>query len=225
MKNTVSSLGVAGHSVWGAQSLTADTNNTQAGYWGDPEIGGVTASPSLFSYFSTTPSRVTATAQGSAEHRCFADNIAQTLTCAGPNNHGQVPNAAVHATGGVGLTVAISSFNLDADPSSPKLAVGAAHTCAVTGSGQLFCWGDDTFGQLGIHDANFNVALPVAATMQSASSRWVGVAAGARHTCATVELVPMSYQVYCWGAGNFGQLGADTTGNEPNFQQLPKQLQ
>lgn len=76
-------------------------------------------------------------------------------------------------------------------------AVGGSHICAIRNSSELWCIGNNNFGQLGIGTAgNRNVMTRVIA------SGVTDVAAGLNHTCAVV-----SGALKCFGANNSGQLG------------------
>ncbi len=84
------------------------------------------------------------------------------------------------------------------------------HTCVIK-TGDLWCWGDNTFGQLGnpAKTVNFaekqvKVAIP---TTGRIGSRWIAVATGQKHTCAIRD----SGDMYCWGEGAGGQLGGTAT--------------
>src|SRR5262245_29511046 len=69
-------------------------------------------------------------------------------------------------------------------------------------SGTIDCWGANSFGQLGLGDADRREAasLPVVSVNEAASK----VAAGGRHVCAIV-----SNDLYCWGANEWAQSGQD----------------
>ena len=77
------------------------------------------------------------------------------------------------------------------------------HSCGVTTSGNAYCWGDNSSGQLGDGTSSGRVSpAPVAGGL-----RFAVVSAGGDHTCGATP----SGGVYCWGDNLFGQLGDGTT--------------
>jgi alpha-tubulin suppressor-like RCC1 family protein len=89
------------------------------------------------------------------------------------------------------------------------LAAGAQHSCAVAG-GQVQCWGDDAYGQLGIGSVEGRGAdqTPFAAVALGDGRTPVAVATGGRHSCALISdggATPTA--AVCWGDNTFGQLG------------------
>lgn len=74
-----------------------------------------------------------------------------------------------------------------------------SHTCAVTDWGQVWCWGDNGSGQLGLPTpAKSTSPMPV-----NDVGNVVEVATGGDHTCARDG----GGHVRCWGAGHYGQAG------------------
>lgn len=84
-----------------------------------------------------------------------------------------------------------------------SITAGQNHTCALTATGAVLCWGDDDDGRLGGESADGG-QTPVRA---SAGSDVVQIDAGSFHTC----VVARSGQVRCWGDNRTGQLGDGTT--------------
>ncbi|WP_437737358.1 RCC1 domain-containing protein [Sorangium sp. So ce1335] len=73
---------------------------------------------------------------------------------------------------------------------------GAAHACALFAGGSVWCWGDNTYGQLG--DGTFERRdRPVEVRIPGAEK----VVAGGRHTCALA-----GGELWCWGDNAEGQL-------------------
>ncbi|XP_010551527.1 PREDICTED: uncharacterized protein LOC104822111 isoform X2 [Tarenaya hassleriana] len=94
------------------------------------------------------------------------------------------------------------------------VACGPWHTAVVTSSGQLFTFGDGSFGALG-HGDRSSTSFP--REVESLSGlRAIRIACGVWHTAAVVEMIteasdsePSSSigQLFTWGGGDKGQLG------------------
>jgi alpha-tubulin suppressor-like RCC1 family protein len=88
-----------------------------------------------------------------------------------------------------------------------RIAAGAAHSCAITPEGAVYCWGRNGRGTLGVGStaAVGDDEAPTAAGPVSlgAGFKAVGVAAGSNHTCALSD----AGLVNCWGRNDLGQLG------------------
>ena len=82
------------------------------------------------------------------------------------------------------------------------LATGDSHTCALLHNGVVRCWGDNTYGQLGIN-ALLSSATPVNVSSFDDGQFAVSIAAGKSHTCALLN----SGAIACWGDNGFGSLG------------------
>lgn len=81
-----------------------------------------------------------------------------------------------------------------------SIAAGGSHTCGVTTAGQAYCWGSNAFGRLGVGSAIDFSATPAAV---AGGLTFASISVKSTHTCA----VATTGQAYCWGRGDFGQLG------------------
>ncbi|WOK91440.1 ultraviolet-B receptor UVR8 [Canna indica] len=85
------------------------------------------------------------------------------------------------------------------------VAVGEAHTLALTADGSVFSWGRGTFGRLGT-SKNDDELFPVPiASGDPSGLHFVGIASGAYHSLALRD----DGSVWSWGYNAYGQLGND----------------
>ncbi|XP_073275101.1 PH, RCC1 and FYVE domains-containing protein 1-like isoform X1 [Primulina huaijiensis] len=93
-----------------------------------------------------------------------------------------------------------------------KVTCGTWHTALITSTGQLFTFGDGTFGALG-HGNRENILYP--REVESLSGlRTIAVACGVWHTAAVVEVIVTqssasvaSGKLFTWGDGDKNRLG------------------
>ena len=178
--------------------------------WGDNIYGGLGAATTeqcgpFNNPCSTTPvdvvdlSDVTAVAAG-VGHTC-ALTAAGSVTCWGNNTYGQLGDGSttnsavpVNLSGLTGEIVSIST--------------GSFHTCALTLSGGLKCWGNNDFGQLG-DNTTTDRTTPV--SVSGLTSGVAALAVGNAHTCALMT----EGGVKCWGYNSSGRLGDGTNIDRP----------
>ncbi|MCX6015025.1 MAG: hypothetical protein NT020_05480, partial [Chloroflexales bacterium] len=83
----------------------------------------------------------------------------------------------------------------------PDIVVGTDFSCALDDSGTVWCWGDNTYGQLG-DGTTTPSSEPVQVTGLSGVQSF---SAGSTHVCA----IDGSNAVWCWGHNDHGQLGTN----------------
>ena len=108
-----------------------------------------------------------------------------------------------------GEASATAALSITAGIEFSSISAGSNHTCGVggiTGAAVFdvaYCWGDNSFGQLGNGTtANSDTPVPVSGGMSFSI-----VSAGGNQTCG----VTTDGVTYCWGDNSFGQLGNGTT--------------
>jgi alpha-tubulin suppressor-like RCC1 family protein len=82
------------------------------------------------------------------------------------------------------------------------LSAGSRHTCGVVADGTAYCWGDNSFGQLGIDSAGPTVTFAVPSPVVGGHT-FRQVSAGTANTCG----VTTAGAAYCWGENFDGALG------------------
>ncbi len=169
--------------------------------WGDNSAGQCGAAPTTKKFASphkvpfSDDVPITSLAAG-GQHTCALDKRG-SLWCWGDNQQGQLGTGSADDFSSNPQKVA-SLQNVR------QIAAGAAHTCARTQAGNLFCWGNNQDGQIGQ-----NSTTPSSMeTPQEVNGTWSAVWAGGNHTCA----VNATDGLFCWGANDKGQIGNGQSG-------------
>ena len=93
------------------------------------------------------------------------------------------------------------------------VSLGGFHSCALKANGQVSCWGSGRTGQLGDGSgSNQNYPVTVEDNSNVAISDIVQISAGNYYSCA----LKSDGEVLCWGEGNIGQLGDNSTTSRNN---------
>jgi alpha-tubulin suppressor-like RCC1 family protein len=95
------------------------------------------------------------------------------------------------------------------------ISAGFNHTCVIRKDGTLWCWGRNLAGELGIpgekpHVFPNPVPLPGKAVKVAAGGGY-GAQPNPAHTCVILE----DTTVFCWGNGQYGQLGIGGSVSSP----------
>jgi alpha-tubulin suppressor-like RCC1 family protein len=87
------------------------------------------------------------------------------------------------------------------------VALGNNHLCGMRSDGSLWCWGENTVGQVG----DGTTTARTAPVQIGADAGWLSVAAGDDHTCA----VRADGTLWCWGDDSAGDIGVGSQTNTP----------
>ncbi|MBI4897804.1 MAG: hypothetical protein HY827_05495 [Actinobacteria bacterium] len=124
------------------------------------------------------------------------------VKCFGSNGSGQFGDGTSNSI----ANPTPSTMSLGA--AATEIAVGGYHVCALMGSGEVKCAGDNYYGQLG-NAANHGTTTPntTPLTVDLGGSA-VHIAAGEYHTCALMS----DGAVKCFGRNGSGELGSSFAG-------------
>lgn len=119
------------------------------------------------------------------------------VTCWGANDQGQ-------AGAGPGSNLAWPPHEVSGLKDIVDLAVGSSLDCALTRSGDVWCWGSNEYGGLG-QGAEDTIGHPEPVRVDVTDAVQVG--AGEGHACALLR----TGRVECWGSNALGQMGSGST--------------
>jgi alpha-tubulin suppressor-like RCC1 family protein len=180
----------------GYQHSCGVTTGGAAYCWGDNQNGALGNA-------STAPSNVPSPVSGTLNFSSVSAGrfftcgltVGGAAYCWGANNDyelGAGVNSASQST-----PVAVSGgYNFAA------VSAGGFHACGLTSAGAAYCWGLNSYGELGLgHTTTSTTPAPVSGIT------FATISAGNRHTCG----VTTAGAAYCWGDNTSGQIGDGTT--------------
>jgi alpha-tubulin suppressor-like RCC1 family protein len=132
-----------------------------------------------------------------------------TIQCWGRNDLGQLGNKTT-------LDSLSASSSVSGISDATAIAASTTHACAVHATGNVSCWGDDTYGQLGDGQTNTTSNVPVDVTGLGGSVAQIATAENT--TCTRLT----SGVVQCWGSN--GSVDALGNGGSPSTQATPADL-
>ncbi len=165
---------------------------------------------------STASSPVPALVQGGLSFATIAVGGGHTcaltsggaLYCWGANGRGQLGVPSAQTCPGQADAVATDACSLTpllvaGVPPLRAVGPGFSHTCALTNAGAAYCWGENTYAQLGNGaTANSPTPMPVVGGLVFAS-----LSSAYYHSCGLTT----GGVAYCWGFGPHGELGDGAT--------------
>jgi alpha-tubulin suppressor-like RCC1 family protein len=166
---------------------------------------------------SATPAGAATVPHRAAVRPAAATATSGTLRAWGLDNDGQLGDG----TQSTGSPVPVK-VQLPAGVKVTQLRAGCNFTVALTTTGTVLAWGDNTFGQLG--DGTTGGTSPTPVRVQVPAGVTVtAVRAGCRHALALTS----AGQVLAWGDNTFGQLGDGTnvSSDVPVFANIPPGVQ
>jgi alpha-tubulin suppressor-like RCC1 family protein len=129
-------------------------------------------------------------------HACAIDTIGRGW-CWGDNSYGQSASATQAC---IGCRVAPSP--IETDLRFTTISTGSTHTCGIVADGTAYCWGDNSFGQLGYStsvDCVTGHPCSVTPTVVSGGHLFKTITGGAYGTCG----ITVNDVLKCWGYQGF----------------------
>ena len=131
------------------------------------------------------------------------------MYCWGKNFKGQLGNTAFGYRN-IASKVPFGSTILSGGKTVKNIYAGGEFTCIVLNTGEIYCWGDNSNGQMGSGTATGHLPSPVKVNVPFTSSGETSMYVGKDFLCAL-----RTGEMYCWGNNNKGQVGNGQSSNSP----------
>ena len=146
-------------------------------------------------------------------HTCAILNDGK-VKCWGLGMRGRLGQGNEHLIGDeTGELEKMPTIDLGKDRTAKAVSVGFDHTCALLDDNTVKCWGSGSTGRLGngkeenLGDGSDEMGDKLLAIDFGSSRTAKAISAGGYHTCAILS----DNNVKCWGSGNDGRLGQEST--------------
>ena len=200
----------------GTSHTCALTNQGGVKCWGSNSMGQLGVSSieetNIPQEVTGLQSGVKAISAGS-EHNCALLNGGE-VKCWGGNGFGQLGRGYISGSDYMPETT------LPLAGKAIKVTSGGLGVCVLLENGKVQCWGDASFGQLGVPPVGGGgQAIPSPQAPVDLAAPAVNLDSGSRFSCALLN----SGKIMCWGRNNQGQLGNTT--ELGNFTYTPVEVE
>ncbi len=180
----------------GAQHVCAIKTNGTLWCWGANNTGQLGVGDTTGRKLATQVGTDSDWAQVAAGSFTCATKTTGSLWCWGPNG-------TAYRLGQPGDTAQKNSpVRVGTDTDWSKPAVGGTHACAIKTTNALYCWGENTVGQIGVGDTTTRQSP----TLVASGSQWTSVDVGSVQSCG----VRTAGTLWCWGSNANNDLGTGT---------------
>ncbi len=207
----------------GSQSACAVFEDATARCWGWAAVAGIGANEVVGD--DELPTSVPALALPSAwrvvqiatgSNGSCARLAGGTVTCWGSNNNGE---SGTSTSGNVGMSEVVEH-----DLGAPAVDIerGSGFSCALLNTGAVRCWGNNTYGKLGIGSTTHRGRTEPLANIPAVALAGpaIDISLGTDHACA---LLDSDGGVQCWGRASSYRLGyghTDVVGDDETLDQV-----
>jgi alpha-tubulin suppressor-like RCC1 family protein len=188
-----------------------DNQFGQSGIDNTTEMGKTSGSMALLTGVNLGTGRTATAITTGYRHTCvILDNA--SVKCWGLNSSGElgIDNNTTAMGDGSGEMALIPVVNLGTGRTATAIDAGQNHTCVILDNASVKCWGQNTYGQLGIDnattmgDGSGEMALIPVVNLGTGRTA-TAISAGNAHTCVILD----NASAKCWGRNQYGQLGID----------------
>ena len=131
-----------------------------------------------------------------------------TVKCWGNDRYGQLGDNMGGPTGhGGGDSTGDPQDVVGITDDVVQIAAGEAFACALTDVGAVYCWGANSYGNIGIGDSAIGTDQYAPVQVTGLSSGVKSISIGINTACA----IKADDSVVCWGENQSGQIGNGTT--------------
>ena len=126
------------------------------------------------------------------------------VKCWGENTNGQLGYGHTNHLGDSSIETFSRIPFVEIGGEVQKLSLGYSHACALLTDGNVKCWGDNSFGQLGLGHENTigDNELPSSVGTISLGQTALDISVGYWHSCAVLA----DKNIRCWGRNSSGEL-------------------
>lgn len=152
---------------------------------------------------ATLPLSNIVAAAGGGEHMLYLTGSGNVLAC-GRNLYGEL---------GVGERPAASARPMEVPglTSVKQITAGGGDSCALTVKGEVWCWGSNLYGKVGVGSTARAIFTPTHVSLPEAA---VEIYAGGDNKNGATLALTASHTLYAWGDGGSGALGTGSKEDE-----------